>query len=323
MGGNPPVCPYFDYRYHLCPHAPVVWCAVHGYTVAMNTGEFYVHYGGDPYYNMAVDEWFFARVLAGPPALLARLYTWREEALTIGVNQKPERAVDLSRLGKTPLIRRITGGRALLHDPSELTYCVVFDLEAVGGAVAIDSPSAFYEFVAGTLVRFLGRLGFEVRYERRSAAQNSRPGFFHRAACFASNARYEVTSEGRKLVASAARQCRSVILQHGAIKIHGVAPHAALRMGRGVGAQSTNTPQPITAQALSSAGTFFREEISNSFGICLQPRSFSAKEEEEAARLVIHTRKNALGKRDSFEHGSHPVSLYRVAGTGATAGKSA
>ncbi|GEM_PF-557737 len=289
----------------------------------MNNGELYLHYGGDPYFNMAVDEWLFARVLAGPPALLARLYTWCEEALTIGVNQKPERAVDLSRLGLTPLIRRITGGRALLHDPSELTYCVVFDLEAAGDAVAIDSPSAFYELVAGMLVRFLGRLGLESRFERTSAAQNSRPVFFHRAACFASHARYEVTSGGRKLVASAARQCRSVILQHGAIKIHGVAPHAALRMGRQAGQQCPHGKQPVTAQALSRAGRFFREEMSNSFGICLQPRMFTAKEEEEAVRLVLRTRKKALDKHDSFEHGSHPASLYRVVGTSAGAGKSA
>ncbi|MCK4573421.1 MAG: hypothetical protein KAU36_03575, partial [candidate division Zixibacteria bacterium] len=85
---------------------------------------FHNHFAAGPHFNMAFDEWLFARACESPGSIMLRLYSWRPGAITFGFNQKEQTAVDCERLNGTPLIRRVTGGRALYHDPSELTYAI-------------------------------------------------------------------------------------------------------------------------------------------------------------------------------------------------------
>ena len=92
----------------------------------------YSQYGCDPYENMAADEWLMEQAFSRPGYVALRLYTWNAGAITFGYNQDVDRAVDYSALNGTPLIRRITGGRALYHDPSELTYAIVVNTTGLG-----------------------------------------------------------------------------------------------------------------------------------------------------------------------------------------------
>jgi len=93
---------------------------------------FYRHCAADPFFNTAFDEMMLDFVLGRPDVILLRLYTWMPGTITIGLNQEMERALDVSRLGNTPLIRRVTGGRAVYHDPTELTYAVAVNPEGSG-----------------------------------------------------------------------------------------------------------------------------------------------------------------------------------------------
>src|SRR5438046_3163013 len=73
--------------------------------------------------NMALDEALLDLVIrGGPPAL--RLYTWQPPTLSLGVNQPLGEisAEECARRG-FDLVRRMTGGRAVLHQ-HELTYSV-------------------------------------------------------------------------------------------------------------------------------------------------------------------------------------------------------
>ena len=45
------------------------------------------------------------------------------------MNQRDETALDFTKLNGINPIRRITGGRAIYHDPSELTYSIAFDID--------------------------------------------------------------------------------------------------------------------------------------------------------------------------------------------------
>ena len=76
-------------------------------------------------WNMAVDEALLERVIAGQSPPLLRLYAWQPACLSLGQAQ-PAADVDRERLTGAGwgLVRRPTGGRAILHS-DELTYAVI------------------------------------------------------------------------------------------------------------------------------------------------------------------------------------------------------
>ena len=77
--------------------------------------------------NMAVDEAILLAVAEGasPPTL--RFFDWTPPCLSLGYSQ-PAAEVDRSQLARLGygLVRRPTGGRAILHT-DELTYSVIDD----------------------------------------------------------------------------------------------------------------------------------------------------------------------------------------------------
>jgi len=164
-------------------------------------------------WNMAVDEVLLDGVAEGgaPPTL--RFYGWAPPCLSLGYFQ-PFEVVDVAgcrRLG-VDVIRRPTGGRAILHD-RELTYSVALPLRLLGedGAVL---PS--YHRVSLALERGLTRLGAPVVLAPESAAQ---AGPTHGPVCFDRPSAHEILLNGRKLVGSAQVRRATAILQHGSILI--------------------------------------------------------------------------------------------------------
>jgi len=159
--------------------------------------------------NMAVDAALLAAQRPDDPPLL-RVYRWSPPAVTYGYHQSPD-AFDRTVLAARgwDLVRRPTGGRAILH-ADELTYAVV-------GA----SPSSLfggtlhqtYAVINAALLRFLRDLGLEPDVveegEDLAAARDT--------VCFQSAGRHEVSLGGRKLIGSAQRRTEGVFLQHGAI----------------------------------------------------------------------------------------------------------
>ncbi len=188
----------------------------------------FISHEGDPYFNMAFDEWLFEQALRDRELTAFRLYTWKPGAITIGLNQRAETALDWQAVGDTVVIRRATGGRALYHDPSELTYSVILGAVAANRLRAGKTISHVSARLAEGLAGFLARQGVGAEFVRRSGPVDQRPVASHTAPCFASVARYELMSGGRKVVASAQRHVGDTVLQHGSIKMSGVAPHPAL-----------------------------------------------------------------------------------------------
>ncbi len=179
-------------------------------------GRFLLHPGGAGCWNMAVD----AVLARGPhPAaprapLTLRCYSWNPATLSLGHSQA--HTEDLARRAAAqglPIVRRETGGRAVLHD-EELTYCV---------AIPADSPfhcgnlPQAYQEINRALAAGLRRLGLAVALEARrvdmAAAYRKETG----GLCFASTAQSEVLWDNRKLVGSAQRQLREGLLQHGSL----------------------------------------------------------------------------------------------------------
>jgi lipoate-protein ligase A len=163
-------------------------------------------------WNMAVDEVLLDGVAAGmtPPTL--RFYEWTPPCLSLGYFQ-PFDVVDLGgcrRLG-VELVRRPTGGRAILHD-RELTYSVTLPASLLGhdGGVL---PS--YYRLSLALRDGLVRLGVPVTLTPESASGAAD----HGPVCFDRPSAHEILLDGRKLVGSAQMRRGGGILQHGSILI--------------------------------------------------------------------------------------------------------
>ena len=269
----------------------------------MTEAPFYRTFAGNPHFNMAFDEWLLARAIRQPGWTAFRLYTWERPAITFGVNQRAETAVDFARLGETPAIRRITGGRALLHDPSELTYCVVAGRDPGCAAPTewISSATDFCREVASGLVRFLAQLGIDAELVRRSSRENTEKTFFHRAPCFASHARFEIVGRGGKLVASSARVLGNAALVHGAIKIGGVGSHPALPSLSGGQVAAHEELEAVSEARFRSYGEVFARSLRGTLGCDLTPTDPARGELEQLLRAEEFVRKNEWARRPSLE----------------------
>lgn len=262
---------------------------------------FYCHYAADPFYNMAFDEWMFARVCARPESVALRLYTWNPAAITFGYNQRIEVAVDHAQLGDTPLIRRVTGGRALYHDRSELTYSIAINDSESASPMLAGSVARTSEQIARVLVAFLSRLGIDSDYVRQSFAGSPAPDDFHSAPCFASSARSELVSGGSKVVASAQRRLQTTLFQHGSIKINGLASHAALRF---TGDSQTFEPTiPVLKQTnFDSTCELFVDEFSRFFECPVERMDVCDADRKEVLVRKKYVEEKCLIRRDIFAH---------------------
>jgi len=160
-------------------------------------------------YNMAVDEAIMISHSKGevPPTL--RLYQWSPPAVSVGFSQEIERKVDVDKCRELGIdvVRRPTGGRAVLHD-KEITYSVVISLGLLPGSVL-----QTYRFLSAGLLQAIKLLGLEASVEDKPT-KSSVSGS---PACFDSPSWYEIEVSGRKLVGSAQVRQRDVLLQHGSV----------------------------------------------------------------------------------------------------------
>ncbi|MBP7692549.1 MAG: lipoate--protein ligase family protein [Anaerolineales bacterium] len=171
--------------------------------------------------NMAVDEAILLAVAAGqaPPTL--RFFAWTPPCLSLGYAQ-PLAEVDLGRLAERGwgLVRRPTGGRAILHT-DELTYSIIAPMaepRVVGGVV-----ESYRQLSAG-LLRGLEALGLAARAERKAdeaPGAGPRPAPAALPVCFEVPSDYEITADGKKLLGSAQVRKKGVVLQHGTLPLTG------------------------------------------------------------------------------------------------------
>src|SRR5215831_3343193 len=88
--------------------------------------------------NMSIDAALLDEIEASSePGTVVRFYGWQTPTISLGRNQKIERAVDVEycKANGIDIVHRPTGGRAVLHD-DELTYAVISnDLSCFGDTI--------------------------------------------------------------------------------------------------------------------------------------------------------------------------------------------
>jgi lipoate-protein ligase A len=164
-------------------------------------------------WNMAVDEAILERFEVGHSLPTLRLYAWEPPCLSLGYAQ-PVRDVDRVRLADLgwDLVRRPTGGRAILHT-DELTYSVIGPLDEPR---LEGSLMESYRRLAEALLDALQRLSLPAQANPEAAA-----GLARGPVCFEVPSNYEITVDGKKLIGSAQARRKEGVLQHGSLPLVG------------------------------------------------------------------------------------------------------
>lgn len=165
------------------------------------------------FYNMAVDEAIMKTRQKGlvPPTI--RFYQWDPPGLSLGYNQKVKKVVNLEycQQHNIDIVRRLTGGRAILHD-DELTYSLVVEEDDLGNILES------YKTISKGIITGLKKLGLKADLKPLSGKKKAPKGFS--AACFDAPSWYEVVVNKKKLVGSAQVRKKGIILQHGSIPVN-------------------------------------------------------------------------------------------------------
>ncbi|MEI6651111.1 MAG: biotin/lipoate A/B protein ligase family protein [Chlorobiaceae bacterium] len=168
--------------------------------------------------NMEVDRRLMSSFLDGrfqkqfgPNSCLWRFYAWRPYAITLGYNQDVLGIdSDKCRSAGIDVVRRPTGGRAVFH-AEEFTYSFF--------AESPEQNSELYRMVHEVIKLALESLDIHAEFCRSTLTRPQGGGSSETVSCFTASARYELQVEGRKLVGSAQRRTRNVLLQHGSLPL--------------------------------------------------------------------------------------------------------
>lgn len=164
--------------------------------------------------NMAIDEAIAIAAAAGDVLPTLRFYRWSPPTVSLGRHQKVA-DVDVERIAALgyDLVRRTTGGRAILHT-DELTYSAAASADEPRMAGGVMDA---YLRLSNGLLSGLQALGLQAE----KAGADVRAGRDVSAACFEVPSAYEITAHGRKLMGSAQSRRQGYVLQHGSLPLVG------------------------------------------------------------------------------------------------------
>jgi lipoate-protein ligase A len=163
--------------------------------------------------NMARDQALLEGVEAGTSLPTLRIYAWREPTLSLGYFQKfDEVAKQPPALRELPVVRRLTGGGAILHD-LELTYCLALPIDHP--LLAAGHPR-LYDLAHAVIAAVASAEGLRVTRGPCHADGDAclRRGPF---LCFHRHYPQDVLAAGRKLAGSAQRRTQRGLIQHGSL----------------------------------------------------------------------------------------------------------
>ncbi len=243
-------------------------------------------------WNMAVDESILESMgdVGSLPTL--RLYAWEPACLSLGYAQ-PLTDVDIPRLQARgwELVRRPTGGRAVLHT-DELTYSVIAPLiePRVAGTV-LES----YRRLAQALVKALSLLSLPVQVNENSSTT---PAAVPNPVCFEVPSNYEITVGGKKLVGSAQARRKEGVLQHGSLPLAGDLTRIIQVLAFPDQASRTRAANRLLSRATTvetalsrkvtwdEAARAFVMAFGSELALDLQPGNLSADEKKRTEELV-------------------------------------
>lgn len=159
--------------------------------------------------NMQIDsdllDYAIANQLETP---LFRFYAWSPACVSLGRNQSDEFLdKDFLHSRNIDVVKRLTGGRALLHD-KELTYSYICPVSCLknGGSVV-----ASYKEISQILIDGFAKLDILLEFPQNKKAHTK---FDY---CMSISTGADLSHNGKKLIGSAQFRKDDYILQHGSI----------------------------------------------------------------------------------------------------------
>ncbi len=168
--------------------------------------------------NMAEDEMLLKEAADGHALPTLRLYTWDPAAVSLGRFQDIDASVnrDACKRRGIDIVRRTTGGRAVLHS-LELTYGII---SRTDNPVFPNSVLGTYKVIAEALLAGLEELGIRAEMVSRSGRHAGMVKTRSKdPSCFSSASWYEILVNNRKIIGSAQRRIAGAFLQHGSVLI--------------------------------------------------------------------------------------------------------
>ena len=158
--------------------------------------------------NMSIDQAILESVDAGEPPTL-RFYRWPHATLSLGYFQKLAARQQHLESQPLPVVRRSTGGGAIVHH-HELTYSLAVPLigQSMGGRLQL------YQQVHDGIREMLQRLGIATQESQHAGGRLSDHQAF---LCFQRRNGQDLVCCGYKVLGSAQRRGRQAILQHGSL----------------------------------------------------------------------------------------------------------
>lgn len=252
-----------------------------------------------PAYNMALDEalleWHSKGLI--PPTI--RFYGWNPATLSLGYFQKAKEEINLDKIQEHQLglVRRLTGGRAVLHD-KELTYSVIVSESHHQMPKTVTEA---YRVISEGLLEGFKELGLDAYFAiPQSEADRAKLKDPRSANCFDAPSWYELVVEGKKIAGSAQTRQRGVILQHGSIlldldedKLFDLFVYPNERIKERLQKSFTNKAVTINSIAkrkvdIDMTRKAFKTGFENALNVVLEPYQLSESEIRYVEELAIN-----------------------------------
>ena len=171
---------------------------------------------------MAADQFLFESFIYNSKPVF-RIYEWETPTISIGRNEVLDQGINLVECKNIgiPVIRRVTGGQAVLHG-YDMTYSFVGSIlnSSFSGNVLEN-----YRNISKGFYKFFKKLGLNPEYFiNRKQVKN-----LENHICFTVPSNYEILVEGKKIIGNAQKikkieskdnSSKRVFLQHGSIPLN-------------------------------------------------------------------------------------------------------
>ncbi len=161
----------------------------------------------DGVWNMSLDQ-ALLESMDDDPQITLRLYRWTPATLSLGYFQKNHERSEHALSSSLPVVRRASGGGAIVHD-DELTYSLF--VPTVGRFS--NGNRDIYDLVHGCAIQVLSEFG--IRANLYVQAEEQSPPNPNPFLCFQRRADGDLILGGFKVGGSAQRRSKSAVLQHG------------------------------------------------------------------------------------------------------------
>lgn len=236
----------------------------------------------DAYTNMAIDEAIFREYSFGRTSPVLRIYGWQPAAFSLGYFQDAQKVLDLAkcRQDNVLFVRRITGGSAIFHH-RELTYSLVCAQEEFN---LQESVLNSFKIITGFIINTYKKLGLNPEFAGTKIETSP--------FCFASQEKYDILIEGRKIGGNAQKRRKHIIFQHGSIPLKSDLQKAISYLKekpKGLGKEVCSLEEALKREiTFNELGDVLVDSFSRIFGFDLVKDGMSPEEEQLAESLKIN-----------------------------------